>query len=42
MKKAFEENIELSIHAAQIGVSRNNWDFAEVDWTNYQAQESRS
>lgn len=39
MNKAFEENIELLISAAQIGISKSNWDFAEVHWTKNQAQE---
>lgn len=39
MKKAFEEKIEIQITAAQIGISKSNWDFAEVCWTKIQAKE---
>ena len=38
MKKAFEENIEIKISAAHIGISKSKWDFAEVDWGKGRAQ----
>lgn len=39
MSKNFEENIDVRVTSAQIGISKANWDFAEHNWTKNQAKD---
>lgn len=39
MEKAFNENLDIKVSSAQIGISKANWDYAEEEWTLAQARE---
>lgn len=39
MEKAFKENLDIKVSSAQIGISKSNWDYADEEWTQAQAQE---